>query len=138
MNVLTWIRQKGMPAMPGRMAIITRPFASLMLEGGYSDIYLISLDGDVVYSTAKEADFASNLLEGPLAETGLARAYRAATKAQGGEVIYDDFAYYEPSGEPAGFFSTQVIGMGAMIGVIVVQSRPEALAKVSVEGVAAG
>jgi methyl-accepting chemotaxis protein len=45
---------------------------------GYYDIFLVSPQGDVVYSVFKEPDFASNLLNGQWKQTDLAAASPAA------------------------------------------------------------
>jgi len=39
-------------------------FRKLLEERGYYDIFLISTDGDVIYSVFKELDYATNLLHG--------------------------------------------------------------------------
>ena len=109
-------------------------FRNLMDDGGYGDIYLINLEGDVVYSTAKRLGFAGNLVDGPLADSGLGRVYRAAADGPAGGVVYDDFSLYEPSDTPSGFIATQVIGMGTMIGVMAFQIPTETLAGVLAKG----
>lgn len=47
----------------------------------YRDLLLIDPDGNVVYSVEKEIDFATNLVDGPFSDSGLARAFRAARDA---------------------------------------------------------
>lgn len=110
---------------------------------GYYDIFFISLNGDISYSVYKEADFATNLLDGPYAESGLGRVFRGAQKIGEGEFFYDDFAPYAPShGAPAAFVGTPIVGKsGNMQGVMVFQvpsTRIEAavLANLSERGLA--
>ncbi len=55
-------------------------FKRFVEDAGYYDLFLISLHGDVVYTQAHEADFATNLITGPWRASGL--AYVAASSAQ--------------------------------------------------------
>ena len=78
---------------------------------GYYDIYLIDADtGHVIYSVAKEVDFATSLKDGPYADSGLAAAYRQAmSDGQDTAPTFVDFTRYVPSyGAPAGFVATPV------------------------------
>lgn len=47
----------------------------------FRDVFLLDVAGNMVYSTQKETDFATNLIEGPHSGTGLGRAYRGAMAA---------------------------------------------------------
>lgn len=89
----------------------------------YSDVFLLNMAGDVVYSLAKEADFATNVQSGPFRETGLGQAFRAARDGAPNQVYGVDFAAYPPSGgDVVAFMSAQVLtDDGDMIGVIAVQ-----------------
>lgn len=110
---------------------------------GYYDIFLISLNGDISYSVFKEADFATNLQNGPYADSGLARAFRGALDLERGAFFYDEFAPYAPSANaPAAFIGTPIVGKdGKTQGVLVFQvpsDRIEAavLANVNTRGLA--
>ena len=111
-------------------------FVKLAEAGGFSDVLLVGLDGDVIYSVRKDADFATNLMSGPWAGTALARAYRNAMEADGGTVIYEDYAPYAArDGAAVSFFATKVISrVGSAIGVIVIQTQPELLGAVMKKG----
>ena len=90
---------------------------------GYNDIFLISLEtGDVVYSVFKEIDFATNLLSGPYADSGLGEAYKRALELNEGEFYVTQFATYLPSyNSPAAFISAPIYDAGSMLGVLVFQ-----------------
>lgn len=90
---------------------------------GYNDIFLVSLEtGDVVYSVFKEIDFATNLLSGPYADSGLAEAYKNALELSEGEFYITQFATYLPSYDaPAAFISAPIYDAGSMLGVLVFQ-----------------
>ncbi|MBF0132853.1 MAG: hypothetical protein HQL75_09750 [Magnetococcales bacterium] len=47
-------------------------------EYGYYDLFLISRNGDVVYTVAKEKDLGENLIKGSLATSGLGRMFNKA------------------------------------------------------------
>jgi class 3 adenylate cyclase len=95
-----------------------------LAEGfSFADLLLISPDGDVVYSVAKEPDFMSNLLTGPFSDSGLARVFRAARENRSTRpVVIEDYSFYEPSlGAPSAFAATPVFLGDEYKGVVVVQ-----------------
>ena len=96
---------------------------NVMLERyGLYDIFLVDNDGYVVYTDFKEKDFATNLLNGPYSDTGLARAYKKAKNLSAGKTAFDDFAPYEPSYNlPAAFIATPIFLEDKRIGVVVFQ-----------------
>ena len=86
------------------------------------DIFLIDNKGYIVYTTFKEKDFATNLLNGPYKNSGLAKAYKSALNIKKGEISFDDFKPYEPSYNlPAAFISTPIFKDNKRIGVLVFQ-----------------
>ncbi|MCB1738968.1 MAG: hypothetical protein KDK91_01260, partial [Gammaproteobacteria bacterium] len=95
-----------------------------MEQFGLHDVFLVDLrSGNVVYTVAKEVDFATSLKEGPYAETGLGRAFRlAAAGSDPNEWHSVDLERYPASYDlPAGFISAPVFVDGQKIGVVVVQ-----------------
>ena len=107
-------------------------FRSIQRMRGYADVFIFDADGNLTYSVRKEADFATNMLTGPWAESGLAAAYRGAVERAGGEapVHFVDFAPYEPSGGASAAFAARAITgpEGAITGVLAVQMPPDQLA----------
>jgi methyl-accepting chemotaxis protein len=94
----------------------------------FRDILLFDLAGNLVYSTQKEIDFGSNLVEGPHSGTALGQVYRAAMASSAREVATSDFEAYLPSyGEPAAFFATPVYEEQRRVGVVVFQINPTRL-----------
>lgn len=69
---------------------------------GFYDVFLIDVDGNVVYTVAKESDLGANLSDPKWKNTGLGKAF---AKSKNGEVLVD-FEWYEPSNEPASFIAT--------------------------------
>ena len=98
-------------------------FRRITARLSYHDLFLISLEGDVIYSVFKEDDFGTNLLTGRYATSGLADVFRAAIDAPSGGVTFSDFAFYAPSsGAPASFLAEAVLNEeGETIGVVAIQ-----------------
>jgi methyl-accepting chemotaxis protein len=101
------------------------PGIRLWLENlGFYDVFLVDgATGNVVYTTFKELDFATNLKTGPYAGTKLAEAYNKVANASGpGDYYVTDFAPYAPSyNDQAQFASAPLYADGKQIGVLVVQ-----------------
>ncbi len=89
---------------------------------GYGDIYLIDGDGKVNYTLNKGFELATSVMDGPFSNTGLGRVFRAALKAQKGEVIVEDFSAYSPLfGAPVAFMASPLVKFKRVRGVFVVQ-----------------
>ena len=59
------------------------PWFRQMLAGrGYYDIFLVDVEGNVVYTVFKELDYATNLNSGKYKDSGLAQAFKAAMNSQ--------------------------------------------------------
>lgn len=100
---------------------------SFLKARGYYDIFFVNLEGDVVYSVFKEADFATNLLSGPYADSGLAKVFNDAKGLKDGHYAFADFAPYAPSANaPAAFVGTPIVNAdGTPQGVLIVQVPTE-------------
>lgn len=98
-------------------------FRDYLTSFGYYDIFILDLEGNLVYSVFKETDFATNFLSGPYRDTNFAKVYHEARQASTpGTVILEDFQRYEPSyGAPASFIGTPIFKDGEKIGVAVFQ-----------------
>jgi methyl-accepting chemotaxis protein len=98
-------------------------FCKLLEERGYYDVFLVGAQGDVVYSTFKESDFATNLLNGPYRDSGLARAARNALSGDlVNGVSFIDYSLYAASGgKPASFIAAPIEQDGKVAGVLVFQ-----------------
>ena len=98
-------------------------FRQFLESRGYYDIFLISVDGNVVYTVFKELDFASNLETGKWKDSGLAAVFRKARDgASAGRVAFEDFAAYAPSNNvPASFIAAPIMRDGRVLGVLALQ-----------------
>ena len=97
-------------------------------ENQFYDIFVITLDGDIVYSVKHEEDFHTNLLRGPYKETQLAHVFTHALQQY--QPYISDFEYYLPSRDFAAFIAVPVVKKGEMIGVVAVQMQNNALQQI--------
>jgi methyl-accepting chemotaxis protein len=95
---------------------------------GYYDVFLISPSGDILYTVAKEIDFATNLKTGPYRKSPLAEVFRRAVARPEEILTVSDFARYPPSNDdPAAFAGHAIEKDGKVIGVLAVQIPAEPL-----------
>jgi len=89
-------------------------FRQVMEARGYYDVFLVNEFGDVVYSVYKEADYATNLLDGQWKDSGLGKVFRMVKQNQRKDYIaFTDFAPYAPSADvPASFMAVPVFEYG--------------------------
>jgi methyl-accepting chemotaxis protein len=102
-------------------------FRALMLAQNFSDLYLIDLEGNILYSVAKQADFAR--LVTPVAG-GLHEAFRAALLDEAaGDVHATDFSAYSLlENQVSAFFASVVFDPdGVKLGVIAARVDPIAI-----------
>jgi methyl-accepting chemotaxis protein len=95
-----------------------------LVHRGFYDVFLFDLEGNLVYTAFKESDYATNLVTGPMRETPLGEAFRAArANPKPGFVAFFDFAPYAPSFlEAAAFVSAPVLSEeGELLGVLAFQ-----------------
>ena len=103
---------------------------------GYDDLHLVDVDGNVIYTSAHEPDFATNLRTGRWSSTGFAEAFRAA---MGGEVSVTDFAPYAPANDaPSSFLGAPVVVDGRTIGAVVLQTPVQSLDAILQDGTGLG
>lgn len=92
-------------------------------RAGYSDIYLIDIEGNILFSVAADEDLGTNLFHGPHRETELATVYRLAIET--GHPLCSDLALYGPAGKEKTLFTAQLMvdESGEEIGVLVMQIK---------------
>ena len=97
-------------------------FDSFLTAYELYDIFMVDLDGNVIYTDFKEKDFATNLKSGIYSNTGLASAYKKALNVSLGEIVFDDFKPYEPSyNQAASFIATPIFKDNQKVGVLIFQ-----------------
>ena len=86
------------------------------------DIFLIDISGNIVYSTFKEKDFATNLKYGVYKDSALASVFKKSLKLQPNQIAFEDFKPYIPSyNQPSSFISTPIYFENKLIGVLAFQ-----------------
>src|SRR3989339_870246 len=99
-------------------------FKGLLEKCGYYDIFLIDPEtGSIIYSAYKELDFGSNLINGPYANTNIAKLYKEVTNtAEHNVVTIIDFEPYAPSDfAPASFIAAPISDGFNKTGILVLQ-----------------
>ena len=89
---------------------------------GYYDLLLIDNEtGRIVYSVAKQPDFATSLVRGPYRKTALARAFQQCRESRQVDALcVTDFESYEPSlAAPAAFIASPIDDGPVRVGVLV-------------------
>ncbi|RYE07553.1 MAG: methyl-accepting chemotaxis protein [Hyphomicrobiales bacterium] len=89
----------------------------------YRDLYLLDPAGNLIYSAAKGADFATNFADGGAsAGTELGRIFRAALSQPAGNSVFADFSSYPAAdGTAYAFLAAPIIdATGATLGVLAV------------------
>ena len=104
-------------------------FTQYIEEYGYYDFFLIHPEGHIFYSSAKEADFNTNILNGPYSDSNLKTLVSRILNT--GKVEMADFSPYEPSGwEPASFIGQPVFSHGEIVMILAVQLSLEGINKI--------
>ncbi len=93
-------------------------------EYGYYDLFLISSDGDIVFTVAKESDFGQNVINSALSTSSLGICFK---KAQAGSALADFQPYAPSNGEPAAFIGAPVEHEGETVGVVALQIPLDAI-----------
>lgn len=101
-------------------------FRSLAEEKGYKDIYIFNLEGELIYSVAKERDFATNFVEGQYKDSSLGGIVREILQGEGQQTIFQDTSTYAPSPDvPASFIGSPIVDRGGDIKGVIAFEMPK-------------
>ncbi|MBF0270697.1 MAG: methyl-accepting chemotaxis protein [Magnetococcales bacterium] len=93
---------------------------------GYYDLFLVHPNGEVFHTSARQADFATNLLTGRYASTNLGQLIQKTLKSQ--KAGLSDLLPYPPSdNQPAFFMAQPVIDNGQLVLVAALQLAPDTM-----------
>ncbi len=101
-------------------------FRTLQRTRDYYDVFLFDTQGNLVYSVFKKLDYATNVVSGEWADSGLGTVFKGAhelgQKGQA-EQVFDDFKPYAPSNDaPASFMAEPLFdASGTYVGVLAYQ-----------------
>ncbi|UYO99430.1 methyl-accepting chemotaxis protein [Oceanotoga sp. DSM 15011] len=98
-------------------------FSKYLEEYNYYDIFLISENGDIVYTVIKETDFGKNVEDYIIKNTGLNKVFYGSFN--GFSII--DFEWYDISNEPAMFIAVPIKIDGNFEGSVVFQISLKAI-----------
>ncbi|MGK9171111.1 HAMP domain-containing protein [Inquilinus limosus] len=115
------------------------PFLTRAAEASnLSDIMLVDAKtGTVIYTIYKGIDFGSNVVDGPLAHSGIGRVVASALRhgTVDGSVVLEDFSAYLPSHlAPAAFIAVPVMREGQVLGIIVAEVSKDDIDAVMTSG----
>ena len=87
------------------------------------DLFFVNLQGDIVFTAAKESDLGGNIPKSPLSKTSMGDVFKKAQKNGLAEISVSDFKPYPPSNnEPAAFMMTKLNDLsGTHIGYVALQ-----------------
>jgi methyl-accepting chemotaxis protein len=98
-------------------------FLDIMNDNGWYDLFLIHVDGDIVYTATKESDLGMVIPDSTLKNSSLGKAFFKAQSLNKDDVAISDFAPYAPSGGvPAAFMMAQMKNnAGELVGYAALQ-----------------
>ncbi len=102
----------------------------------FYDIFLITPQGEVIYTHRHEADFATNLLDDLYRDSLLAQVFRESRMTL--ESNISDFDFYPPSNAIASFVAAPIIRDGALKGVLAFQLNTERIYQVARDSIGMG
>jgi len=98
-------------------------FNAINQVNAWYDLFFINLQGDIVFTAAKESDLGINISTSVLNQTSIGNAFKIAQATAVGNIAVSDFLPYPPSNdEPAAFMMTKLINLsGTHVGYIALQ-----------------
>ncbi|MGB0893090.1 MAG: methyl-accepting chemotaxis protein [Parashewanella sp.] len=101
-------------------------FADFIRLKGYYDLFIINPAAKVIYTVTKEADYQTDLKNGPFRNSGLAKLYNQVLST--GALAVIDFSPYAPSGNsPQAFIGIPVKKEGELVAVASLQFSIDAI-----------
>ncbi|ALO35189.1 hypothetical protein CMT41_10995 [Colwellia sp. MT41] len=102
-------------------------FRDYLNSFGYYDIFIVDVDsGHVIYSVFKELDYATSLITGPYANSGLAKAFNKAKLLNDNDsVVLVDYESYFPSyDQAASFIASPIVNQSGKAKAILIFQMP--------------
>lgn len=95
-----------------------KAYVDFQKNGGYYDLFLIDVSGDIFYTVEREPDFGTNLINGPYAQSNLSMLFREVIQTKKFGVT--DFSPYAPSaGAAAAFIAMPVLNQAGQVRMVV-------------------
>lgn len=98
-------------------------FRNYIERHGFYDLFIADTDGNIVYSVAKEVDYATNLINGPFMNSNIGELFRRTNreKSQHQTILVDFKPYLPSSNAPAAFIATPLFSENKRTGVLILQ-----------------
>lgn len=84
-----------------------------------SDFIMINMQGDVIFTYAKNDDFATNLISGKWKNSELAKVFKETMASKNGQIILTDIQKYSVTDKPSMFVSIKLLNSGKPYGILV-------------------
>ncbi|MDB6096589.1 MAG: methyl-accepting chemotaxis sensory transducer [Francisellaceae bacterium] len=110
-------------------------FRDYLEKFNFYDMFLVGLDGVVYYTKEKKVDFTSSLIDGPFADSQLAKVFNMAKASPNNDFSFlSDFKPYIPSyGDEVAFIATPIFKEGIKIGVLIFQIHQDVINNILVK-----
>lgn len=111
-------------------------FSEVAIQAGADDLYLVEpRNNTIVYSTAKNIDFATSLRTGPHSGSALATMISSfGDDPPAGVVAIADFTSYTPAiGAPSAFVASPVLDDGTLVGFVVLRFGSQAMTVIATD-----
>ena len=82
----------------------------IVKDNGWGDLYLISVEGDIIYTVNKQTDLGQSIPQSNLKDQGIGEVFGMAQAMDKDEIVLADMTPYAPyGGKPAGFMMSRLI-----------------------------
>jgi methyl-accepting chemotaxis protein len=89
---------------------------------GYPDLYMIDQDGYIFYTARQQADYQTNILNGPYADSGFAKIVEQVIEK--GTMVVSDYSRYAPAGDKVSAFLAKPVIRNDKIQMIIALQIP--------------
>jgi len=99
--------------------LIAQHIKKIVIKHDIYDFFLITKEGQIVYTFKKEGDLGKNLNSKELRNTPLSRAFQESAHTL--DTVLTDIEYYEPSKKEGAFTVAPIIDKGELLGFVALQ-----------------
>ena len=102
-------------------------FSDYLQQFGYYDIFIVDAkSGNIVYSVFKEVDYATSLITGPYANSGIAKAFNKALALSDNKTstLIDFEGYYPSYEQAASFIATPIKNNNGEVNAVLIFQMP--------------
>jgi len=94
--------------------------ATVSAEYGYPDLYVIGVNGSIIYSTQRKVDYGTNIINGPYKDSLLSSTVEEVIETN--DLVVSDYGRYEPNDlKPTMFMAQPLLDDEEVIMILVLQ-----------------